>query len=121
MLASIKIGNKAGFLKPDRSFKLDISNPSNRALERLGGFIYNNGAIIIHLTPDTYKAFSYICTHYGCIMGYDENSNTLVCPCQCGMYDLEGNAISGVPVKPLRQFEVSKEGNVLTITDNNDE
>jgi len=118
MITDIELENRIGVLSPARSFQLNISSPSNIALERVGGFTYLEGAIIIRITKNTFKAFSYVCTHNGCILGYDKNTNALVCPCQCGIYDLEGNVIRGMPVKPLRQFTVQREGDVLTITDN---
>src|SRR5579862_1010708 len=90
----------------DKSFKLDLNKPPNISLEKVGGFLYQNGTIIIHVAKGIYKAFSYACTHYGCIIGYDKNYDILVCPCKCGAYDLEGNVIEGIPVKPLRQFMV---------------
>lgn len=52
-------------------------------------------------------AVSAVCTHVRCILGFDRERNSLVCPCHDGRFDLAGNVISGPPPRPLATYDVS--------------
>lgn len=50
-------------------------------------------------------AFSAVCTHAGCTVGYDPSADQFVCPCHGGRYSAQtGAVISGPPPTPLRQI-----------------
>lgn len=60
-----------------------------------------------------YRAFSSVCTDLGCTVGWDAGRNQFVCPCHMGIYDADGNVVSGPPPRPLDQYEVEvKDGNI---------
>jgi cytochrome b6-f complex iron-sulfur subunit len=47
-------------------------------------------------------AFSAICTHLGCIVGWDSTSRTIRCPCHDGQFNpANGAVIAGPPPAPL--------------------
>jgi cytochrome b6-f complex iron-sulfur subunit len=72
-------------------------------------------AIIIHTNDKGYIALSRVCTHLGCLVNYHKERQVLICPCHAGMYDLEGNVISGPPPRPLERFTVQVKGNDIVI------
>jgi len=80
------------------------------------GFIYDNiPVIVINLPEKGFVAFSKVCTHLGCLVTYEKRRKILLCPCHAGVYDIEGNVISGPPPKPLQRFPVRVEGENVVI------
>lgn len=72
-------------------------------------------AIIINTRDKGFLAFSKVCTHLGCLVKYDKERQVFICPCHAGIFDLEGNVVSGPPPKPLRKFAVKVEGDNIVI------
>lgn len=62
--------------------------------------------IVIH-TPQGFRAFSAICTHLGCIVGWDAGRKQIACPCHAGFFDLNGRPVSGPPPRPLGEHGVA--------------
>lgn len=71
-------------------------------------------AIIIH-KPTGYIVLSRVCTHLGCLVNYDKARQLLICPCHNGIYDLDGNVVSGPPPRPLPRFPFKIEGEKIEI------
>ncbi len=71
--------------------------------------------IIINRMGSGFIALSRICTHLGCLVGYDKFNSKLVCPCHAGEFDLEGNVLSGPATKPLLRFPLKITSDQLTI------
>ena len=79
------------------------------------GDIPEGGVLLVHLpegpvmlekSDGEVRAFSAICTHLGCIVQWNPGAKQFVCPCHHGMYDFNGNVLSGPPPRPLEKFEV---------------
>jgi len=61
--------------------------------------------LIIRDSEGNLKAFSAVCTHAGCTVGYE--GGVIVCPCHGGEYDAEtGAVIAGPPPAPLEPKRV---------------
>ncbi|MGO8762615.1 MAG: ubiquinol-cytochrome c reductase iron-sulfur subunit [Desulfobaccales bacterium] len=71
--------------------------------------------IVLDIPDKGYLAFSRVCTHLGCLVKFDKERQEFICPCHAGIYDLEGNVVSGPPPRPLRKFAVRVEGDNLVI------
>jgi len=71
--------------------------------------------IVINQQGKGYVALSSVCTHLGCLVGYDKAGSILICPCHGGTYDLEGNVLSGPPPRPLAKIPLKVEGEQLII------
>ncbi len=71
--------------------------------------------IVIYEKGKGYIALSSVCTHLGCLVGYEAAKNILVCPCHGGTYDLEGNVLSGPPPRPLSKVPLKVENEQLVI------
>ena len=65
--------------------------------------------------PEGFVAFSPICTHLGCSVGWNEEQKNFHCPCHGGVYDGEGKVKAGPPPRPLTQFETKVEEEKLFI------
>lgn len=70
-------------------------------------YLVNKGNSIIALSP--------ACTHLGCFVNFDRNTNEFICPCHGGRYDIEGKVISGPPKEPLQRLPVKIEGNRIFV------
>ena len=79
-------------------------------------FTFNNTPVIVINRPDKgFIALSKVCTHLGCLVTYERGKKILLCPCHAGVYDIEGNVVSGPPPKPLQKFPVRVEGENVVI------
>jgi len=78
--------------------------------------IYQNAPAVVINRPDKgYIAFSRTCTHLGCLVEFNKNQQKFLCPCHAGVYDLEGNVVSGPPPKPLTVIPLRIEGDTIII------
>ncbi len=78
--------------------------------------VFNGTPIIIINRPDGgFIALSRVCTHLGCLVDYDKNRKRLQCPCHAGVFDLEGNVISGLPTRPLPEITLKIKGDDVVI------
>ena len=75
--------------------------------------------VIVLNSPQGMKAFSAICTHLGCIVGYDASrSPDIVSPCHDGHFNaINGTVISGPPPTPLKPYSVAVEKNQIYVQD----
>jgi cytochrome b6-f complex iron-sulfur subunit len=72
--------------------------------------------VLVVNTGNTVKAFSAICTHFACIVDWNERGQFIQCPCHDGRSDTNGQVISGPPPAPLKEFPVAMEGSDIFIT-----
>jgi cytochrome b6-f complex iron-sulfur subunit len=70
-------------------------------------------AIVVN-TAQGVVAYSAICTHLGCIVAFDDLSNTIACPCHDGRFNpANGSVVSGPPPSGLPSITVSVEGDQI--------
>ncbi len=98
-----------------KNFTLDLSKSANAALKSPGGSVISQSVIIVN-TGGSFVALSDICTHQGCSVFYNKGGNDFVCPCHGGTYNINGQVIAGPPPAPLKKYNVSQKGNILTIS-----
>jgi menaquinol-cytochrome c reductase iron-sulfur subunit len=67
------------------------------------GWAFSNQKMLAFVKRDGDKLFalSATCTHLGCNVRWREETNQFVCPCHAGVYDENGDNVSGPPPKPL--------------------
>lgn len=64
-------------------------------------------AWLVHPRANSFAAFSAVCTHAGCPVGYDASSMEFVCPCHGGTFDAKtGRVLAGPPPRPLPSIPV---------------
>ena len=62
------------------------------------------------------RAFSTVCTHLGCQVHWKPGEKTFFCPCHNGVFDADGNPVSGPPPAPLAQNPVTVRGSSIFVT-----
>ncbi len=64
-------------------------------------------ALVIN-TPEGLRAFSAVCTHFACIVKWENQEGVIYCPCHDGYFDpQDGHVISGPPPLPLAAIPVN--------------
>ena len=67
----------------------------------------NGQPVIVVRTPQGFRAFTAICTHLGCIVGWDAARHQIACPCHAGFFDISGRPVAGPPPRPLAEHGVA--------------
>ena len=69
-------------------------------------------AVLLRLEDSSFVAYSAICTHQRCIVGYDGAEGTLECPCHGSIFDPANGAevLNGPATRPLPEMPVRVEG-----------
>jgi cytochrome b6-f complex iron-sulfur subunit len=72
-------------------------------------------ALVIR-TSEGLRAYSAVCTHFGCIVKWDGGRGVIACPCHEGYFDpLDGHVISGPPPTPLEALSVNVVNNEIYV------
>lgn len=100
--------------------KVELGTPTlfKATIERKTGWIVNQEEISAYALTDDgrdFVALSNICTHLGCRVRWVADQGEFFCPCHNGVYDKNGNVVSGPPPRPLDHYEVKVENNQLFI------
>jgi Rieske Fe-S protein len=70
--------------------------------------------LVIRAADGQLRAFSAICTHLQCVVGWSAERNQIECPCHGGVYSAEGQNIAGPPPRRLEELVVTlNEGSVI--------
>ncbi|MDA1000327.1 MAG: Rieske (2Fe-2S) protein [bacterium] len=62
------------------------------------------------------RAFSTTCTHLGCQVHWKPEKKIFFCPCHDGVFDADGNPVSGPPPSPLAQSPVEIRGSSIFVS-----
>jgi cytochrome b6-f complex iron-sulfur subunit len=90
--------------------KTDIPSGESRNI------IYGNIPVVVINRPEKgFVAFSRVCTHLGCLVDYNERKHVFLCPCHAGIFDIEGNVVSGPPPKAMNVIPLRIEGGNIVI------
>jgi cytochrome b6-f complex iron-sulfur subunit len=83
---------------------VDSLSPGEAKLVRRG----NKPIFVIRTEDDSLVGLSAVCTHVNCVLNYDSGDGMLHCPCHDGLFDINGNVVSGPPPRPLKRFKVEE-------------
>jgi glycine/D-amino acid oxidase-like deaminating enzyme/nitrite reductase/ring-hydroxylating ferredoxin subunit len=104
VLENVKTGKR---LVGDRLFKQRVQEIESIAAGQ-GGIVEIDGEQLAVVKDDqgVVSALSAVCTHLGCIVGWNEVDRTWDCPCHGSRFDSQGRVISGPAVSPLEAREL---------------
>ena len=92
---------------------------SLKSLKPNQGVIFKFGShpgILIMGIDGQLRAFSAVCTHLDCTVKYRPDLQKIHCACHGGMYDLNGQNISGPPPRPLTPYKVTQRGDDVIVS-----
>lgn len=100
--------------------KIEIGTPTlfKINVERKSGWIVNEDELSLYAYTENGRDFlvmSNVCTHLGCRVRWVADQGEFFCPCHNGVFDKEGNVVSGPPPRPLDRFEVKVEDDQLFV------
>jgi len=105
----------------DATITIDISLAINNSLKNIGGSIIisgnnidENGMLIIRTGESSVTALSRTCTHQGCILPIFQSGSSR-CPCHGSRFDTLGNVLNGPATTPLKKYNATIDGNIITI------
>jgi len=67
--------------------------------------------IVLVNTEEGLKALSTICPHLECKVYWEPDNGRFFCPCHDGVFDVNGNVVSGPPDRALDSFKVEVDEN----------
>ncbi len=73
------------------------------------------GVAVVKDSAGDIRVFSAVCTHLGCIIGYDSAKRIFHCPCHGSEFDLNGINVTGPAPKPLAEYKPVIEGGDIYI------
>lgn len=110
------------YIIPPKQSQVEVSQVSAAKVGELAPNSYkifkfgNVPGILIHTKEGELIAFSAICTHLTCTVLYEEDTESILCPCHNGRFDTGGNVISGPPPSPLEAFNVEISRDEILVT-----
>lgn len=99
---------------PSVDFTIDISTSQYNALQKNGGYVYDNNVIIARDNSGNFIALYDVCPHAGCTVQFD-GSSKFPCPCHGSLFDSSGNVINGPATSGLKKYNTSLSGNMLHV------
>ena len=78
--------------------------------------IGSDTVIVIRASETDVVAVSAVCTHAGCIVGYNEANQTIDCPCHGARYDQTGHVLRGPAQRNLHSYTATLANNIVTIS-----
>ena len=86
----------------------NVPVPRVLAVSRQDGWYRERARQTVFLVWDgdtTVRALSATCTHLGCQVRWDSGTTKFRCPCHGGVFDAQGNVVSGPPPRGLDRIE----------------
>jgi cytochrome b6-f complex iron-sulfur subunit len=108
-------GSGTGGLPPGGDLTIDLGSSDYASLNNSGSFLIIN-SIIIANTGDSFVALSSRCTHQGCTISYSSSNNNFPCGCHGSVFSPTGSVVVGPASVPVKRYNVSRTGDILTIT-----
>jgi thiosulfate dehydrogenase (quinone) large subunit len=65
-------------------------------------------AYVVQPVADTFRAFSAVCPHAGCQVGYSRSADEFVCPCHGARFDATGSVLQGPANRSLSAIAITK-------------
>ncbi len=104
-------------LGPVENYPIGEPTPFNFTRTKVNGWektASTHGLFVLRKSDTEIKVFSNVCTHLACRVAWHKDKGEYVCPCHDGVFDKDGNVVSGPPPRPLDQYEYKiEDGNLF--------
>lgn len=65
--------------------------------------------------PNQLYAVDSVCTHQGCNVNWDDQSQSLICPCHGSKFDAQGQVLAGPATEPIKSYTVKVEAGTVLV------
>ncbi len=91
--------------------------PTNSALAFTDTDLGQPG-VLVHLSSGDFVAYSAVCTHRGCTVSYQPQSQQLACPCHGSIFDPARDAavVQGPALTPLAKINTAVQNGEVVLT-----
>ena len=72
--------------------------------------------VIVVRQRSGFRAFSAACTHLGCLVKWEPDSEQFLCPCHAAVFDEDGGVVSGPPPSALSEYRVKEVGDQVFVS-----
>ncbi len=72
--------------------------------------------LLVRLSTGEYRAFSAVCSHLQCTVQYRSDLSQVWCACHNGIFNLNGEVLSGPPPAPLEVYQVVIRGDEVVVS-----
>jgi len=74
--------------------------------------------VLVHLQSGDFVAYSAVCTHKGCTVDYQPDSQELVCPCHGSIFDpaQDASVVQGPATTPLPKIDTAEQNGGIVLT-----
>jgi menaquinol-cytochrome c reductase iron-sulfur subunit len=73
-------------------------------------------AWVRRVAPDQVKAYSAVCPHLGCVVGWDDAKKTYLCPCHDSRFAANGDRMTGPSERGLDELPIAVKDGRLRVT-----
>ena len=117
---SLKDTQVESWIRLGPTSKVELGTPTlfTFKLQSQTGWIVNEEELTVYVRTDNgrdFIAMSNICTHLGCRVRWIGDQERFFCPCHNGVFDRDGNVVSGPPPRPLDRYETRVEDGQLMV------
>lgn len=92
--------------------KVEDLKPNSGKIVRFG----DDPVLLVRVSQTEWRALSAVCTHLSCIVQYQPERTRIWCACHNGVYNLQGQVVSGPPPRPLKPYTVHIREDEVVIT-----
>ncbi|NOT43757.1 MAG: Rieske 2Fe-2S domain-containing protein [Acidobacteria bacterium] len=95
----------------------EIPTPVTLRVARQDGYsqVVERQVVFLVKSGSDVKALSSTCTHLGCRVSWQPDTQQLLCPCHGGVYDKAGAVVDGPPPEPLAVLPTRVEGSQVMV------
>jgi len=111
-------GQGNGITISGNTITIDLTKSGGAPLASSGGWLANEkgGFIAVNVDGSTIRAFTNVCTHSKCTNAWTFSNSLFICTCHDSRFNTSGKVVSGPANDDLKEFSVSRNGNLVTIT-----
>jgi menaquinol-cytochrome c reductase iron-sulfur subunit len=100
------------------SYQVGVPAPFSFTRSKVNGWektVNSYSVYVLRGTGQDVKVLSSVCTHLGCRVTYNKDTDVYACPCHDARFSREGAVISGPPPRPMDHYEVKNDNGTLFI------
>ena len=70
---------------------------------------------VVRVSETQVLALPAVCTHLRCVLKWSQPTQTFICPCHNGVFDRNGNVLSGPPTRPLAPYRAEIQADEVVV------